>query len=79
MQLIKAHTDVMTVPSELRKMKAEYEENGIECELAGNILKLNFGDGYAIISWEKDGFFEECYKYDENGNPVIIFWKNVAV
>lgn len=73
MQLIKAHTDVMTVPSELIKMKAEYEENGIECELAANILKLNFGDGYAIIFFEKNGFYEECYKYDKNGNPVVIF------
>lgn len=73
MQLIKAHTDVITVPSELSKMKAEYEEMGIECELAANILKLDFGDGYATIFWEKDGFFEECYKYDEDGNPVIIF------
>ena len=73
MQLIKVHTDVITVPSELRKMKAEYEENGIECELAANVLKLNFGDGYAIIFWEKNGFFEEGYKYDKDGKPVVIF------
>ena len=73
MQLIKAHTDVITVASELRKMKAEYEEMGIECELAANVLKLNFGDGYAMIVWEKNGFYEECYKYDKNGNPVVIF------
>ena len=56
MQMIKAHSDVMTVPSELRKMKDEYEEMGIECELAANVLKLNFGDGYATIFWEKNGF-----------------------
>ena len=79
MKMIKAHTDVITVPSELIKMKAEYEEMGIECELAANVLKLNFGDGYAIIFFDKNGFYEECYKYDKNGNPVIIFWKNVAV
>lgn len=73
MQLIKAHTDVITVPEELRKMKAEYEENGIECELAANVLKLNFGDGYAMVFWEKNGFYEECYKYDKDGNAVVIF------
>lgn len=71
-QLIKKHRDVITVLEELKQMKKEYEEQGYDCELLFNCLKINFEDGFAMIFWESDGFYQECYKIIDDDNRFIV-------
>lgn len=71
-QIIKSHTDVLTVPSELQRMKQNYEMQGYDCELLANCLKINFDDGYAMITWQDGAFWQECYKIIDDDNRLII-------
>ncbi len=71
-ELIKVHTDVMTVASEICKMQAEYESQGYECESLLNCLKIKFNDGFAMIFWSNGAFYQEFYKYNTNGEAIAI-------
>ena len=64
-QIIKSHTDVVTVPGELKRMKQDYESQGYDCELLFNCLKINFEDGYAMITWADGAFWQECFEKKE--------------
>lgn len=59
--IIKAWNDVMTVPKELKKMKAEYEQEGYSAEeLPGTPgFKLILDDGEVWFYWENDKIVQE--------------------
>lgn len=61
-QIIKTHTDVITVPEKLKQMKQDYEKQGYECDLLANCLKINFDDGYVMIFWADGAFWQECFE-----------------
>lgn len=60
-QILKSHSDIMTVPLELERMKEEYRLEGYCCELLANCLKIKLDDGYVMIYWENGAFFQECH------------------
>lgn len=62
-QIIKSHTDVITVPEEIEKMRRDYEEQGYQCELLADLLKLVFDDGYVMIFFQNGAFYQECHLY----------------
>lgn len=70
-QIIKSHTDIFTVPETLANMKKDYEQDGYNCELLGNLLKINLDDGYVMIFWENGAFYQECHEFDEK----YLIWK----
>lgn len=71
-ELLKKHSDVFTVAAELYKMQDEYKSQGYDCEVFYNFLRIDFSDGFALISWQDGGFYQECFKYDIDGKPVAI-------
>lgn len=62
---IKAWPDPMTVPSEIQRMKKEYEEQGYKCTTILNNLILHLEDGIVGISWEKGVFYQTIKPHED--------------
>lgn len=59
--LIKSHSDVITVPNELKKIHEEYTQNGYKTESpVFNTFSYWLDDGTKInVYWENGAFYEE--------------------
>ena len=60
-EILKSHSDVLTVPEEIQRMKNDYLAQGYKCDVFCNTLKIHLDDGYVMIFWENGAFYQECH------------------
>lgn len=60
-KIIKSHSDILTVPEALERMKRAYKSQGYYCDLLFNRLTVYTNDGHLDIFWKDGAFYEENY------------------
>lgn len=62
---LKRWADPVTVPEEIKRMAAEYEEQGYKCKVELCELVLMLDDGLVCIYWEDGVFYQSVQTYEE--------------
>lgn len=64
-QAIKQWIDPITVPEEICRMQAEYENKGYKVCRIGTIIQLMLQDGTVDIWWENGAFWQEIHENEK--------------